>query len=213
MSHNHDHDGYHHHAPEVNANNSKAIAIAALITGSFMGVELLGGIISSSLALIADAGHMLTDFAALVLAWFAFWLSAQKSAKPRRPWPLYAACINTISLFCIAFWILWEAWERFHSPTTVIGSIMFIIATAGLMVNIIVLKILTKADGENLNIRAANLHIMSDLLGSVAAIIAAITIIVTGWTPIDPILSVVVASLIMRGAWGVAKETIKELKI
>lgn len=203
----HDHSN-HHHAPEVNSANSKAVAWAAVMTGTFMGVELFGGIISGSLALIADAGHMLIDFAALVLAWGAFWMSARMQGKSQsEKLPLYAAGFNIITLFIISAWILWEAYHRFQSPAAVLGDTMFIVALGGLVVNIIVLKILAKADGENLNIRAANMHVIGDLLGSIAAIMAAIIIIFTDWTPIDPILSVVVALLIMRGAWAIGAET------
>lgn len=211
--HNHAHnhgDHGHNHTPEVNAANSKAVAWAAIMTGAFMGVELLGGIWSGSLALIADAGHMLTDFAALVLAWLAFWMGAKRQSHRL---PLYAAAFNCITLFAISAWILWEAYHRFYSPSPVLGNMMLIIAFAGLVVNVIVLKILAKADGANLNIRAANMHVIGDLLGSVAAVLAAIIIIVTGWSPIDPILSVVVALLILRGAWAIGGDTWKALQL
>ncbi len=207
----HDHD----HNPTINAANCNAVGLAALITGAFMGVELMGGIISGSLALIADAGHMLTDFAALALAWAAFWLSnhsAHKAIGASQRLPLYAAAINCISLFIISAWILWEAYHRFQDPVPIIGPIMFIIALGGLIVNLIILKILAKADGKNLNIKAANMHVMGDLLGSIAAIIAAIAIMVTGWTPIDPLLSTLVALLIARGAWSIGKETLHALR-
>lgn len=205
----HGHHGDHHHTPEVNAANSRAVAWAAIITGAFMGIELLGGILSGSLALIADAGHMLTDFAALVLAWLAFWMGAKRQSQSL---PLYAAAFNCITLFAISAWILWEAYHRFYSPAPVLGNMMLIVAFAGLIVNIIVLKILAKADGTNLNIRAANMHVVGDLLGSVAAVLAAIIIILSGWSPIDPILSVVVALLILRGAWGIAMDIWRTLK-
>lgn len=207
------HDHHHSHAPILNSANSRAVGFAAIITGSFMGVELVGGLISGSLALIADAGHMLTDFAALALAWAAFWWSGRNAHKSKsHRLPIYAAAFNIISLFAITIWILWEAYHRFQNPAPILGPVMFIIALGGFIVNIVVLSILAKADGANLNIKAANLHVMGDLLGSIAAIIAAIVIIFTGWSPIDPILSVVVALLIARSAWSAGKETLHALQ-
>ena len=216
--HHHSHDGshkHHHHTPQVDAANSRAVGIAALITGSFMAVEFVGGHISGSLALIADAGHMLTDFAALFLAWLAFQISHRNAHKENnniQRLPLYAAAFNVITLFLIAIWIIWEAHERFNDPAPILGKLMFLIAVVGLIVNLAVLRVLAKADGNNLNIKAVNLHVMGDLLGSIAAIIASIVILTTGWTMADPILSVVVALLILRGAWSVGKETLHELQ-
>ncbi len=205
----------HHHVPQVDAANSRAVGIAAIITGAFMGVEFVGGHISGSLALLADAGHMLNDFAALLIAWLAFQISNRASQKENskiKKLPLYAAAFNIITLFLIAIWIIWEAYERFNNPAPILGRLMFFIAVLGLIINIIVLRVLAKADGNNLNIKAVNLHVMGDLLGSIAAIIASIAILLTGWTMIDPILSVIVALLILRGAWFVGKETLHELK-
>lgn len=207
--------GHHNHAPEVNAANSRAVGIAAIITGGYMGIEFIGGHFSGSLALIADSGHMLTDFAALLLAWIAFKISNHNALKKESKFqrlPLYAAAFNIITLFLIAIWIIWEAYERFNNPVPMLGSIMFIIAVMGLIINLMVLNILAKADGNNLNIKAVNLHVMGDLLGSVAAILASSTILLTGWTMIDPILSVIVALIILRGAWSAGKETILEIQ-
>lgn len=215
--HHHSCDGghtHHNHAPQVDAANSHAVGLAAIITGGFMGLEFVGGHISGSLALIADAGHMLTDFAALLLAWLAFKIShrqAHLNNSSMKRLPLYAAAFNVVTLFLIAIWIIWEAYERFNSPAPIMGVLMFMIAVIGLIINLVVLKILTKADGNNLNIKAVNLHVMGDLLGSIAAIIASIAILLTDWTVIDPILSVIVALLILRGAWSVGKETLNEL--
>lgn len=210
-SHNH-----HHHVPQIDAANSRAVGIAAIITGGFMGVEFVGGHISGSLALLADAGHMLNDFAALLIAWLAFQFSnsvAQKENSNIKRIPLYAAAFNVITLFLIAIWIIWEAYERFNNPAPILGGLMFLIAIIGLIINLVVLRVLAKADGNNLNIKAVNLHVMGDLLGSIAAIIASIAILLTDWTIIDPILSVIVALLISRGAWSVGKETLHELRL
>ncbi len=203
--HGHGHGHGHGHA------NEKALAIAAVLIGSFMFAEVFGGIISGSLALIADATHMLTDFASLVLAWFAFRL-ARRPASWRRTYgfdrfSVLAAFVNGLSLFFIAAWICFEAYQRVLNPIDVAGRLMLLIAVTGLVVNISAFWVLTHGDHDNLNIKAAVLHVVGDLLGSVAAIIAAVTIIYTGWTLIDPILSIVVAIIILRSAWFVVRQS------
>lgn len=203
--HHHGHD--HHHAPAVTAANARAVGLAALLTGGFMAVELVGGLLSGSLALLADAGHMLTDFAALSLAWLAFRLARRPSDWKRSygfdRFSVLAAFVNGIALFGIAAWIVWEALVRLMDPQPVMGLPMLAIAAGGLAVNLVVLAIMLRADRANLNVRAAILHVTGDLLGSVAAIAAAGVILATGWTPIDPLLSVLVALIILKSAWGV----------
>ena len=205
--HAHSHDHSHHHG----SSNEKAVAIAALLTGGFMVVEVVGGVLSGSLALLADAGHMLTDFVALSLAWLAFRLAKRKSTWQTTygfdRLSVLAAFLNGIALFVIAGWICYEAYERFNQPVAIIGDTMLWVAIAGLLVNIAAFWILMRGEQENLNIRAALLHVAGDLLGSVGAIIASVVIIYTGWTPIDPILSVLVAVIILRSAWGVVRES------
>ena len=169
--------------------------------------EFAGGIISGSLALIADAGHMLIDFASLALAWFAFRL-ARRPADWKRTYgfdrfQVIVAFANGITLFFVAGWIVYEAVERLSDPVPIAGPVMAAVAAMGLIVNIVAFAILHGADRDNLNIRGAALHVMGDLLGSVAALAAAGIVMATGWTPIDPILSVVVALLILRSAWRV----------
>lgn len=202
------HDHSHNHASNA---NERSVAIAALLTGSFMLAEIAGGLVSGSLALLADAGHMLTDFASLALAWYGFRL-ARRPADWQRTYgygrfSVLVAFINGFTLFAIAGWIIFEAWHRLNEPTVVLGGLMFWVALAGLGVNIGAFWILRQGDQDNLNIRAAALHVMGDLLGSLAAIIAATVIIFTGWLPIDPILSIVVALIILRSAWYVVKES------
>lgn len=187
------------------------LAIAAALTGLFMLAEVAGGLISGSLALLADAGHMLTDFASLTLAWFAFHL-ARRPADWKRTYgfdrlQVLVAFVNGLALFAIAGWIVYEAVERLMSPGEVLGGLMLVVAAAGFAVNVIAFFVLHGADTDNLNIRGAALHVMGDLLGSVAAIAAAGVIIMTGWTPIDPILSVLVAVIILRSAWYVVRES------
>ena len=204
--HVHSHGHAHGHSHHGHANETR-LALAAGITGLFMVVEIVGGAISGSLALLADAGHMFADFAALSLAWFAFRLS-RRPADWRRTYgfdrfQVIVAFGNGIALFVVAGWIVLEAIERLSDPVPVGGAVMAAVAAAGLAVNVLAFLILHGADRNNLNVRGAAIHVMGDLLGSVAALIAAGVILWTGWTPIDPILSVLVALLILRSAWQV----------
>jgi cobalt-zinc-cadmium efflux system protein len=200
------HDGHRH----GNASNESRMGAAALITGLFMVAEIGGGILSGSLALLADAGHMLTDFASLSLAWFGFRL-VRRPADWRRTYgfdrfQVVIAFTNGLALFAIAAWIAFEACERLASPAPVAGGIMVVIATLGLLVNVGAFLLLRGADRDNLNVRGAAVHVLGDLLGSVAALIAGAVILTTGWTPIDPLLSLVVAAIIVRSGWQVVAD-------
>jgi cobalt-zinc-cadmium efflux system protein len=191
--------------------NMRRVLIALVLTGAFMIVEVIGGIISGSLALLADAGHMLTDTMALALAAVAFQVSKRpadaKLTYGYQRFQILAAFVNGLSLIVIVAWILYEAVDRFRNPTEILGNTMLLIAAIGLVVNLISFLVLHGGDRDNLNIRGAAIHVAGDLLGSVAAIIAAIVIIYTGWTPIDPLLSVAVALLILRSAWVLVKRS------
>lgn len=199
-SHDHNH---------VSTKNETRMALAAAITGLFMIAEVAGGIISGSLALIADAGHMLTDFASLALAWFGFRL-ARRPADWKRTYgferfQVLVAFVNGLALFVIAAWIVYEAYERLNEGAEVEGGVMMIVAALGLLVNIGAFWLLHGADRDNLNVRGAAVHVLGDLLGSVAALAAGGVIYWTGWTPIDPLLSVLVALIILRSGWYVVK--------
>ena len=189
----------------------KRVQIALLLTGTFMIVEVIGGILSGSLALLADAGHMLTDTMALALAAVAFRVSARPADSKRsygyQRFQILAAFVNGLSLLVIVGWILFEAARRIVSPPEVMGPMMLAVASAGLLVNIFAFIVLHGGDKENMNIQGAALHVASDLLGSIAAIVAAIVIIYTAWMPIDPILSILVALLILRSAWHLLKRS------
>ena len=191
--------------------NMRRVLIALVLTGVFMIVEVIGGIISGSLALLADAGHMLTDTMALALAAVAFQVSKRpadaKLTYGYQRFQILAAFVNGLSLIVIVAWILYEAVDRFRNPTEILGNTMLLIAAIGLVVNLISFLVLHGGDRDNLNIRGAAIHVAGDLLGSVAAIIAALVIIYTGWTPIDPLLSVAVAILILRSAWVLVKRS------
>jgi cobalt-zinc-cadmium efflux system protein len=211
-------DGHHHHhhtqhaAHAAGRASERRIAATTMLTGGFMLAEVAGGIVSGSLALLADAGHMLTDFASLALAWLAIRISRRpatwKHSYGFDRFSVLAAFVNGLALFAIALWICWEAAWRFVSPGEILGGLMFWVALAGLGVNAAALWILSRGASEvSLNVRAAALHVTGDLLGSVGAIVAAIVIMTTGWTPIDPILSVVVAVMILRSAWPIVAQS------
>lgn len=204
--HEHDHFGHDHsHAPSVSASNERVVFIGFLLTGGFMLAEVVAGFLSGSLALIADAGHMLTDSAALLLAWSAFRFGRRASDSQRTfgymRLEVIAGLINAVTLFALVGWILYEAIQRFFTPHEVLAGPMFIVAVLGLVVNVVVFLVLSSGDKEHVNIRGAMVHVLGDLLGSVGAIVAAVTIWFTGWMPIDPILSVFVSLLVLRSAW------------
>ena len=196
MGHGHDH--HHHHG------NERRTLAAAAVVGSFMLVEAVGGWLAGSLALLADAGHMLTDTASLALAWFGFRI-ARRPADRARTYGfgrvrVLVAFVNGLTLLAICAWILVEALRRLADPVEVLAGWMLGVAVVGLLVNVVAFVLLHGADRENLNIRGALLHVVGDLLGSVAAIAAALVIMATGWTPIDPLLSLLVAGLIVVSA-------------
>ncbi|MFC3219327.1 cation diffusion facilitator family transporter [Tianweitania populi] len=212
--HSHGHHGHgHHHGHGAHVHGStdkKRVLIAAVLTGGFMVAEAIGGLVTGSLALLADAGHMLTDSIALALAWYAFHL-AERPANARHTYGLgrvktLVAYTNGIAIFGVALWIIYEAAVRFIQPAPVLAGPMLYVAIGGLAVNIIGFFVLHGGDQDSLNMRGAIVHVIGDLLGSVAAIAAALIIMATGWTPIDPILSVLVAVLILSTAWRLMRD-------
>ncbi len=209
-SHSHRHDDAASARNGADANNERRMGLAAALTGGFMFAEVAGGIVAGSLALLADAGHMLTDFASLALAWFGFRL-ARRPADWKRTYgfdrfQVLIAFANGLALFAIAGWIVYEGIERLMTTPVVSGGIMVVIAVLGLLVNIAAYTLLQGADRENLNVRGAAVHVLGDLLGSVAALIAGAVILMTGWTPIDPLLSLLVAAIIVRSGWRVVAD-------
>ena len=213
----HDHAGHSHGAGHVHGDTSNKTRVlwAAILTGGFMIAEAVGGLLTGSLALLADAGHMLTDSVALWLAWYAFKLAE----RPATQWHSYGlgrvktlvAYTNGLTIFVVAAWICYEAVRRFFEPAPILGGPMLAVAVAGLLVNIAGFFILNGGDRTNLNMRGAILHVLGDMLGSAAAIVAALIIIFTGWTPIDPILSVLVAVLILSTAWSLMRDAARVL--
>ncbi len=205
------HEG-HDHAPKITNDNQRKVLIAFIITFTYMVVEVIGGLMSGSLALIADAGHMLTDAGALALSYSAFRFG-QRAADQNRTFgylrfEVIAGLVNALALFAIVIWIAIEAIDRFRTPGEILAGPMFLVAIVGLLINMLVFWILTRGDKEHVNIKGAVLHVMGDLLGSVGAISAAIIIYFTGWTPIDPILSILVSVLILRSAWALLRNSL-----
>ena len=194
------------------ANSEQRLFWSMLLVGSFMGVEVIGGLVSGSLALLADAGHMLTDTASLALAWIA----ARAARRPAGPLHTYgyhriqiiAALINGIAFVAVVVWIAIEAVQRLLQPVEVLGGLMMVVAVVGLMVNVAAFAILHRGSNHDLNLRGALVHVLGDLLGSVAAILAAGIILWSGWMPIDPLLSLLVALLILRSAWYVVRHSV-----
>lgn len=208
--HHHQCDHGHSHGDTSTADGRRRVAIAFVLIASFMGVEVVGGVISSSLALLADAAHMLTDAASLALAWLGYKLAARPADDKRTyghaRFRVLAAFTNGLALIALSVWILFEGIVRLQAPQPVMGPLLLIIATIGFIVNIICFAVLHGGDRTDLNLRGALWHVAGDLLGSVAAIIAAIIIIQTGWMPIDPILSMLVALLVLVAGVRIARQ-------
>ena len=189
---------------------SKRLWIVLVLTAGFMVAEVVGGILSNSLALLADSGHMLADVGALALSLIAMRL-AQRPPSAERTFgyvrmEILAALLNGVTLLVISGWIVWEAWRRLGTPQEVDGPLMMAVAAIGLIINLIGAGLLHSHAGDNLNVRGAYLHVLGDLLGSIGAMGAGALILLTGWTPVDAIVSVVIAGLILLGAWRLVKE-------
>lgn len=213
-AHDHSHAGHdhsHHHALKDTADGRRRVAIAAQLTFAFMFAEVIGGLISGSLALLADAAHMLTDAASLSLAWIGFKLAERPADKTRSfGWARFkvlAAFVNGLALIVLAGWIVLEAIQRLQDPHHVMGNLLLAVAILGLVVNLVAFRVLHGGNQDDLNMRAAVWHVAGDLLGSVAAITAALVIMTTGWMPIDPILSVIVAIIILVGGIRIVRST------
>ncbi len=210
--HDHPHDHSHHHA---HAASTRRLAIALTVTAAFLVAEVVGGWLSNSLALLADAGHMLTDVGALALSLFVAWFSRQP-ATPQKSfgylrWEILAALINGAVLLMASAFILWESVARLAAPEPVAGGLMLVVAVLGLGVNALSAWLLHGHAHESLNLRGAYLHVLSDLLGSVAAIVAALLVRSRGWLIADPIASILMTVLIVRGAWRLVREAVDVL--
>jgi cobalt-zinc-cadmium efflux system protein len=208
-----DHD--HNHAHKRDSKSVRRLQIALAITTVYMFAEAFGGWFANSLALLADAGHMLTDVAALALTLTAFWISS-RPANTRKTYgyhrlEILAAFVNGISLVLISLWIFYEAYERLLTPPDVKGSEMMIVAIGGLIVNLICVALLHADHKDDLNMRGAFLHVLGDLLGSVTAILASIAIITFNWNWADAVCSVLIGAIIIVGSYNLIKESVDVL--
>lgn len=203
------------HRRPAASGHGPALRVVLGITAAFMVVEFVGGLVANSLALLADAGHMLTDVGALSLALFAAWFSRQPAAPDKTYGyvriEILAALVNGAVLFVVAGLILWDAAGRFARPEPVEPRILIGVAAGGLLVNVVGARMLHAGHQHSLNVRGAYLHILGDLLGSVGAIAAGTIILLTGWTPADPIISVGIALMILVGAWRLLRESVDVL--
>jgi cobalt-zinc-cadmium efflux system protein len=203
MSGTHDHD---HRA----ASRRALVGVLALTVG-FTVVEVVGGFLTGSLALLADAGHMLSDTVAIALALGALTL-ARRPSTPRRTFgfqraEILAAFVNGLALVLVSAWIVWEAIQRLGDRPEVLGGWMLLVAVTGVAVNSVAAAILMRSRRESLNIEAAFRHVVADLLGSAGVVVAAVVIVTTGWTLVDPLISLVIALLIVWSAWGVLRDS------
>jgi cobalt-zinc-cadmium efflux system protein len=209
--HDHDHHDHSHH-DHLREVSRRRLIIVLSITATFMVVEFVGGYLANSLALMADAGHMLNDVAALALTYFALWISRKPATLAKTygylRMEILAALVNGATLMLIAGVIFWHAAQRFRQPPEVEGTLMLVVATGGLIVNVIAALLLHSSSSHNLNMRGAYLHVLGDLLGSVGAISAAVIILLTGWYLADPLISVFVGLLILVGAWRLVRESV-----
>lgn len=181
--------------------NRRALLLTCAISFGYMLVEVVGGLWTNSLALLADAAHMFTDTSGLALALFASWI-AQRPATPAKTYGYYrfeilAALVNGVILFLMAFFILYEASRRWRDPEPVASGLMLVIAACGLVVNLVGVWMLQRAAGESLNIRAAYVEVVTDALSSLATIVAAVIMLTTGWLYADPLFSTLIGLVIL----------------
>ena len=198
-----------HHADTADAR--RRLALVLVLTAAFMVAAVVGGLIAGSLALLADAGHMLSDSLSLGLALLAAW-AAQRPATSQRTFgykraEILAALVNGIALVAISIFIFVEAGRRLGDPPEVDGGLMLAVAVAGLVVNAAGAAILARSSHENLNVAAALRHVIADLLGSVGVIVAAIVVLATGWEHADPLVGVVIGVLVLASAWPILRDS------
>jgi cobalt-zinc-cadmium efflux system protein len=203
--------GRDHHAHDHRSASRRALLWVLGLTLAFTAVEIAGGIWTDSLALLADAGHMVSDNVAIVIALVAVTL-ARRPSTPTRSFgfqraEIIAAFVNGLTLVLVSGWIVWEAVRRFDDTPEILGGWMLAVAVVGLLVNVLAATILIRAGRESLNVEAALRHVFADLLGSGAVLVAALVIVTTGWTLIDPLVSIGIALLIVASAWGVLRDS------
>lgn len=207
--------GHAHGGQSAAGKNKKNLAIVLGLTTAYLVAEIVGGLWTGSLALLADAGHMLTDVAGLALALLAIWF-AEKPATPERTYGYYrfeilAALTNAVVLIGISLYILYEAYERFKNPPEVQSGGMLIIAAIGLVINIVGMFILRSGSKESLNMKGAYFEVLSDMLTSIGVIIAGIIMLTTGWYYADPLISAGIGLFILPRTWALLKESVAVL--
>ncbi|MDB4880385.1 MAG: cation transporter [Gemmatimonadetes bacterium] len=214
--HGHSHGHAHAHGPhQGDGGSARRLAIVLGLTALYMVAELVGGIVSHSLALLADAGHMLSDVAALGLSLFAAWIS-RRPPTPARSYGFHrteilAALANAATLIAISIWICIEAWARLREPPQVLGPIVMIVAAGGLAINLAGMWVLNAGRGDNLNVRGAWLHVATDALGSVGTIVAGAMVTYLGFAWADPAASVAIALLVCWSSWALLSESLEVL--
>jgi cobalt-zinc-cadmium efflux system protein len=194
------------------AGSRRALGLVLALTVSYTVAEIVGGLLTGSLALLADAGHMLGDSAAIALALGAAWL-ATRPATPERSFgfrraEILAALANGLALVAIAIWVFVEAVQRLDDPPEILGGWMLVVAVIGLGVNLAAARILARSAEENLNVQAALRHVLADLAGSVGVAVAAIVILATGWRQADPIAGIAIAFLILGSSWTILRDSV-----
>jgi cobalt-zinc-cadmium efflux system protein len=202
----HNHQASHH----PHADNEALLRRAFILIAGFMIVEVIGGVLANSLTLLADAGHMFLDASALGFSWYALRISRrdedERLTYGYHRFQVLAAFINGLTLLAFTIWIVVEAYERLATPQTMIPLPALAVASIGLIVNLIAFRWLHQAD-DNANVRSAALHVLGDILGSAAAITAALTVYFTGWLYADPLLALLIAAILARGAWRVLQQS------
>lgn len=211
----HGHEGHGHGPGAHRGADRRALAIAAALTTGFTVAEVVGGIVTGSLALLADAAHMLSDSVSLLLALGAVWLAGRPETARRtfgyQRAEILAALVNGVTLVAMSIWIVVEAIGRFEDPHEVLGGPMLAVAVLGLLVNVAAAWVLSRGESDSLNVAAALRHVLADLLGSVGVIVAAIVILASGWDPIDPLVSILIAVLVAASAWSILRDALDVL--
>ena len=203
MSNHHSHEHHNHSSHEHIPQDKKILALSFAIITGFMVVEFVGGYWFNSLALMADAGHMANDSLSLFLALLALFLSAQKQR--------YIALLNSSSLIVVALMILVEAIQRWQNPIEMMALPMLGVASLGLLVNLLVAKIMLNSDHDNLNIKAAYLHVLTDLFGSIIAILSGLSAYFLGWLWVDPLASIILSVLVLKSGIGTFRLALKNI--
>ncbi|BEV13036.1 cation diffusion facilitator family transporter (plasmid) [Asticcacaulis sp. DW145] len=218
MSHDHgkhSNDDGHKHNHAAGVTNERRLLIAIALTGTFLIAEIIGGVLFDSLALLSDATHMLTDVAALIIAYIAIQIGKRAADSKRtfgyRRFEVLASVFNALALFAAAIYILYEGWQRFHTPPEIQTTGMLVVAVLGLIVNVLAMKVLQGGSDESLNMKGAYLEVLADMLGSIGVIIAAVLIYITKIPQIDPILAVLIGLWVVPRTWRLLSESLHVL--